>query len=72
MKHEFNRLAASEFVGLRPKLYSFDYKREANFEVDEDGEVIEVREPTATRVKRIVDDNKVTAKGVVKSVKDAH
>ena len=55
-----------------PKLSSFDYKREANFDVDEDGEVIEVREPTGTSVKRIVDDNKVTAKGVIKSVKDAH
>ena len=40
--------------------------------MDEDGEVIEVREPTATSEKRTVDDNKVTAKGVIKSVKDAH
>ena len=40
--------------------------------MDEDGEVIEVREPTATSVKRIVDDNKVTTNGVIKSVKDAH
>ena len=72
MKYKFNGFAASEIVGLRPNRYLFDYERDANFDVDEDGEVIEVRDPTATSVKRIVDDNKVTAKGVIKSAKDAH
>ena len=72
MKDEFNGLAASEFVGLKPKLYSLDYKREANFDVDEDGEVIVVWEAITTSVKRIANDNKVSAKGVIKSVKDAH
>ena len=31
-----------------------------------------MRELTATSVKRIVDDNKVALKEIVKSVKDAH
>ena len=53
------------FVGLRPKLYSFDYEREALFECKNGAEV---DKPTDTSVTRIVLDNKVTAKGVKASV----
>ena len=49
--------------GLRPKLYSFDYEREAHFDCGE-----EVDKPTDNSVTRIVVDNKVTAKGVKTSV----
>ena len=49
------------FVGLRPKLYSFDYEREVHFDC-KNGE--EIDKPTDTNVTRIVLDNKVTAKGV--------
>ena len=56
------------FVGLRPKLYSFDYKRIAYFDRDEDGEEVEVKKPTATSMKRIVFVNKNTAKGIKESV----
>ena len=52
------------FVGLRPKLYSFDYEREAHFDCE--GE--EVDKPTDSSVTRMVLDNKVTAKGVKASV----
>ena len=52
------------FVGLRPKLYSFDYEREAQFDCE--GE--EVDKPTDTSATRLVVDNKVTAKGVKASV----
>ena len=45
------------FVGLRPKLYSFDYEWEAHFDCGE-----EVDKPTDTSVTRLVLDNKVTAK----------
>ena len=53
------------FVGLRPKLYSFDYEREAHFDC-KNGEVED--KPTDTSVTRIVLDNKVTSKGVKASV----
>ena len=53
------------FVGLRPKLYSFDYEREAHYDC-KNGE--EVGKPTDTSVTRIVRNNKVTAKGVKASV----
>ena len=36
------------FVGLRPKLYSFDYERIAHF--DGDGEEEEVKKPTAASI----------------------
>ena len=52
-----------KFIGLRPKSYSLDYEREANF--DENGN--EVDKPTAT--KRIVHASKNTAKGVKDSVR---
>ena len=51
------------FVGLRPKLYSFDYEREAHFDC-KDGVEEEVDKLTSTSVARIVLSNKVTAKGV--------
>ena len=55
------------FVGLRPKLYSFDYEREAHFDC-KNGVEKEVDKPTDTSMTRIVLDNKVTAKGVKASV----
>ena len=55
------------FVGLRPKLYSFDYGREARFDC-KDGVEEEVDKPTSTSVARIVLSNKVTAKGVKANV----
>ena len=51
------------FVGLRPKLYSFDYDREAHFDCKDEVEE-EVDKPTSTSVARIVLSNKVTAEGV--------
>ena len=47
------------FVGLRPKLYSFDYEREAHFDYGEEVDI-----PTDISLTRIVLDNKVTAKGI--------
>ena len=52
-------------MGLRSKLYSFDYEREAHFDC-KNGE--EIDKATDNRVARIVLDNKVTAKGVKASV----
>ena len=52
------------FIGLRPKLYSFDNEREAYFEKNEDGEDVEVEKSTDTSITRIVIANKNTAKGV--------
>ena len=53
------------FVGLRSKLYSFDYGREAHFDC-ENGD--EIDKPSDTSVTRIVLDNKVTPNGVKTSV----
>ena len=50
-------------AGLCPKLYSFDYEREAHFNCGE-----EVGKPAGTSVMRLVLDNKVTAKGVKVSI----
>ena len=47
------------FVGLRPKLYSLDFEREAHF----DRKNGEVGKSMDTSVTRIVLDNKVTAEG---------
>ena len=55
------------FVELRPKLYSIDYEGEAHSEC-KDGIEKEVKKPTGPSEKRIVPDNKVTAKGVKASV----
>ena len=51
------------FVGLRPKLYSSDYEREAHIEC-ENGIEKEVDKLTDTSVTRIVLSNKFTAKGL--------
>ena len=56
------------FIRLRPKLYSFDYEREANFNIDKNGVEKEVKKPTATSLIGIVLDNKNTAKGVTVKV----
>ena len=66
-KNECKGQLMRRFVGLRPKLYSFDYEREAHFEC-KNGVEKEVDKPTSTCVTRIVLDNKVTAKGVKASV----
>ena len=63
LKDECKGQLLLRFVGLRPKLYSFDYVREAYFEC-KNGVEKEVDKPTCTTVVRIVLDNKVTAKGV--------
>ena len=42
------------FVGVRPKLYSFDYERIAYFDIDKDGNEEEVDKPTDTSETRIV------------------
>ena len=55
------------FVGLRPKLYSFDYERGAHFDCKNGVEEVEDKSAD-TSVTRIVLDNKVTAKGVKSSV----
>ena len=52
------------FIGLHPKLYSFDYERIAYFNIDEDGIEIEVGKPSDTTTTRIIHANKNTAKGV--------
>ena len=56
-----------KFIGLRPKLYSFDYERLAYFVIDKDGMEKEVDEATSTFYK-IVQVNKNTAKGVKNSI----
>ena len=63
-KNECKGQLMLRFVGPRPKLYSFDYEREAHFDCE--GE--EVDKPTDTSVTRLVLDNKVTAEGVKTSV----
>ena len=53
-------------VGLHPKLYSFEYERQAFFETDG----TEVEQSTATTVRRIVIVNKNTGKGVQGNVRN--
>ena len=62
-KNECKGQLMLRFVGLRPQLYSIDYERGAHFECKNLVEK-EVKEPSDTRVTRIVLDNKNTAKGV--------
>ena len=71
MKDELKGVAPREFVGLRPKLYTLLYDGEADFDVV-DGEEIEVKESTPTSIKKVVEANKQTAKGIKESVKDTH
>ena len=54
------------FVGLRPKLYSFEFERQAFFETDG----TELEQSTATTVRRIVVVNKKTGKGVQDNVRN--
>ena len=56
------------FTALCPKLYSFDFEREAPFDTDKNGVEVEVKKPTATSVARIVLDKRNTAKGVKANV----
>ena len=52
------------FAGLRPKLYSFEYDRLAFFDIDEDGNKVEVGKPTEASVQKIIVDTKNVGKGV--------
>jgi hypothetical protein len=72
MKDELKGKPAKEFVGLRPKVYSLLYQDEKHFEYDSDGDEVEVSNPTETSIRMIVDMEKKTAKGIKKSVKEAH
>ena len=63
LKDECKGQLMLRLVGLRPKLYSIDYEREAHFEC-KNGIAKQVRKPTDTSVTRIVLENKNTAKGV--------
>ena len=56
-----------KFIGLRTKLYSFDYERLAHFVIDDDGMEKEVDEANST-FSKIVHMNKNTAKGVKDAV----
>ena len=58
-------------VGLRPKLYSYEYDKEVYFDIDEEGDVVEVEKPTSTSTKRIVVANKNTGKGIKNNVREA-
>ena len=58
-----------KFIGLRPKLYCYEYEKLAHFDTDEDGSEIEVDRPTGTSVSRIVVVNKNVGKGTKDSVR---
>ena len=55
-----------KFIGLRPKLYCFEYNRLALFDIDDDGIEVEVYKPTDTSTQRIV----LSSKNVGKSIKN--
>ena len=57
------------FIGLRPKLYCFDYERLALFDTDENGDEVEVDKPTATSTQRIVLASKNVGKGITNCVR---
>ena len=57
------------FVGLRPKLYSFEFDRVAFFDLDEDGNEVEVEKPTESSVQKIIVDTKNIGKGTNDSVR---
>ena len=58
-KDECMRQLMLNFIGLRPKLYSFDYERIAYFDIDKNGIEIEVGKSSDTTTTRII-----RAKGV--------
>lgn len=64
-KDECHGLAMLKFVGLRPKLYSYEYERIGYFELDG----TEVEKPTNTSVEKIVISNKNTGKGIKDNVR---
>ena len=74
MKDELKGLAAHEFVGLRPKLYSLAYYKDRHFEIDEEtGKGEELKESTVNSITRnMLMEDKKTAKGCKKTVKEAH
>ena len=57
-----------KFIGLRPKLYSFLYKRNAFFDW-ENGIEVEVDKPTPTSVQRTIIDSKNVGKGIKNNVR---
>ena len=57
-----------KFVGLRPKLYSFEYERIAYFDL-EDGMEVEVERPKPNSIKKIVMDSKNVGKGIKNNVR---
>ena len=63
-KDECCGLLMINFVGLRPKLYSFEYEKIVHFDQDENGEEVEVKKPTTTSVSKVVRKNMNMAKGV--------
>ena len=64
-KDECHGLAMLKFVGLRPKLYSYEYERIGYFELDG----TEVEKPTNTSVEKIVISYKNTGKGIKDNVR---
>ena len=58
-----------KFVGLRPKLYSFEFERIAYFDLDENGNEIEAEKPTESSIKKIVVDTKNVGKGIKNNVR---
>ena len=57
-----------KFVGLRPKLYSYDYNKLVHYIIDENGNEKEVDKPGNNTITRTICVNKNTAKGVKASV----
>ena len=53
-----------KFIGLRPKLYSYDYNKLAYYDVDENGKEKVTETPTSSTITKIILANKNTAKGV--------
>ena len=53
--------------GWCENLYSYEYDKEVYFDIDEEGDVVEVEKPTSTR---IVVANKNTGKGIKNNVRE--